>query len=137
MTSLVSTETIRDNAEALGIKLDDDVSNFLASDVEYRLRQIITTAIEAMKQSGRTILHNKDIETAARLLDIDPPLGYQSSQPLRWGEATLGAGQPLFYIEDEEVDFEKIINAPLPKVPREVAMTGMTPTDTRFLNRTI
>ncbi|KAF3933034.1 hypothetical protein ABW20_dc0106716 [Dactylellina cionopaga] len=124
MTSLVSTETIRDNAESLGIKLEDDIAQFLSSDVEYRIRQIITAAIEVMKQAGRTVLHNKDIETASRLLDIDPPLGYQSAQPLRWGEATLGAGQPLFYIEDEEVDFEKIINAPLPKVPREVAVTA-------------
>ncbi|KAF3920191.1 hypothetical protein AA313_de0205301 [Arthrobotrys entomopaga] len=124
MSSLVSIDTIRDNSESLGIKLDDDVSNFLGSDVEYRLRQIITTAIEVMKQSGRTILYNKDIEAAARLLDIDPPLGYQCSQPLRWGEATLGAGQPLFYIEDEEIDFEKIINAALPKVPRDLAISA-------------
>jgi transcription initiation factor TFIID subunit 6 len=27
-------------------------------------------------------------------------------------------------VEDEEVDFEKLINAPLPKVPREVSFTG-------------
>jgi len=28
------------------------------------------------------------------------------------------------HIEDEEVDFEKLINAPLPKVPRDVSFTG-------------
>jgi hypothetical protein len=37
----------------------------------------------------------------------------------------LGPGQPLFYIEDEEVDFEKLINAPLPKVPRDMTFTGV------------
>jgi hypothetical protein len=36
----------------------------------------------------------------------------------------LGPGQPLFYIEDEEVDFEKLINAPLPRVPRDMNFTG-------------
>ncbi|KAK6533999.1 hypothetical protein TWF281_005339 [Arthrobotrys megalospora] len=124
MASLVSIDTIRDNSEAMGVRLDDDVAQALASDVEYRLRQIMAAAIEVMKQSGRTTLYTKDLEAAAKLLDIDPPLGYQNNLPLRWGEATLGAGQPLFYIEDEEVDFEKIINAPLPKVPREVSMTA-------------
>ena len=39
-------------------------------------------------------------------------------------EASLGPGQPLYYVEDEEVDFEKLINAPLPKVPREITFTG-------------
>ncbi|KAF3919171.1 hypothetical protein ABW21_db0209732 [Orbilia brochopaga] len=124
MASLISTDTVRDNAESVGLKLDDDIAAFLASDTEYRLRQVITAAVDVMKQANRTYLHTNDIVTAARLLDIDPPLGYQSNQPLRWGEASLGAGQPLFYIEDEEVDFEKIINAPLPKVPREVTVTA-------------
>ena len=125
MASLVSIDTIRDNSESMGVRLDDDVAQALASDVEYRLRQIMAASIEVMKESGRTTLYTKDLEMAAKLLDIDPPFGYQSSLGLRWGEATLGAGQPLFYIEDEEVDFEKIINASLPKVPREVTMTGM------------
>ena len=30
----------------------------------------------------------------------------------------------MFYVEDDEIDFEKLVNAPLPKVPREVSMTG-------------
>ena len=47
--------------------------------------------------------------------------------PLRFGEASLGPGQPLYYVEDEEVDFEKLINAPLPKVPREITFTGRAP----------
>ncbi|RVD80430.1 uncharacterized protein DFL_008327 [Arthrobotrys flagrans] len=124
MASLVSIDTVRDNSESMGVRLDDDVAQALASDVEYRLRQIMAASIEVMKESGRTTLYTKDLEMAAKLLDIDPPLGYQSNLGLRWGEATLGAGQPLFYIEDEEVDFEKIINASLPKVPREVTMTA-------------
>ena len=30
-------------------------------------------------------------------------------------------------VEDEELDFEKLINAPLPKVPREITFTGKFP----------
>jgi hypothetical protein len=59
-----------------------------------------------------------------KVLDVEPLYGYESTRPLRFGEASLGPGQPLFYIEDEEVDFEKLINAPLPKVPRDVSFTG-------------
>ncbi|EWC47433.1 hypothetical protein DRE_00401 [Drechslerella stenobrocha 248] len=124
MASLISMDTVRDNGESVGLRLEDDIAQFLASDTEYRLRQVITAAVDVMKQANRTTLHTNDIVAASRLLDIDPPLGYQSNQPLRWGEASLGAGQPLFYIEDEEVDFEKIINAPLPKVPRELTVTA-------------
>ena len=36
--------------------------------------------------------------------------------------ALYGPGQPMFYVEDDEVDFEKLVNAPLPKVPREVEL---------------
>ena len=50
--------------------------------------------------------------------------GYDTQRPLRFGEASVGPAQPIYYVEDEEVDFEKLINAPLPKVPREVTFTG-------------
>ncbi|KAF3941024.1 hypothetical protein ABW19_dt0201664 [Dactylella cylindrospora] len=125
MASVLSAESIRDVAEANGVaNLTEEVAQMLTSETEYRLKQLLTVAVIYMRQACRTVLFASDISAAARALDLDPPLGYQSKEPLRWGEATLGAGQPLFYIEDEEVDFEKIINAPLPKVPREVTITA-------------
>lgn len=30
----------------------------------------------------------------------------------------------LFFVEDEELDFETILSAPLPKVPLDVTYTG-------------
>jgi transcription initiation factor TFIID subunit 6 len=32
--------------------------------------------------------------------------------------------QSLFYIDDDEIDFDNVLNAPFPKVPLEVAFTG-------------
>ena len=118
-------DNIRDVAESVGVtSLSDEVLHALSSDVEYRLSQVLEEALKFMRQSRRTTLSTQDVALALRVLDVEPLYGYESTRPLRFGEASLGPGQPLFYVEDEEVDFEKLINAPLPKVPREVTFTG-------------
>jgi len=116
---------VRDVAESVGIaSLADNVVEELARDVDYRLAQVLEEALKFMRHSKRTTLSTHDISNALRILNVEPLYGYESTRPLRFGEASLGPGQPLYYVEDEEVDFEKLINAPLPKVPREMAFTG-------------
>ncbi|OJD15498.1 hypothetical protein AJ78_04262 [Emergomyces pasteurianus Ep9510] len=123
--SVWNPENIRDVAESVGIgTLNDEVVENLARDVEYRISQVLEEALKFMRHAKRTLLTTQDVSHALRVLDVEPLYGYESTRPLRFGEATLGPGQPLFYVEDDEVDFEKLINAPLPKVPREITFTA-------------
>ncbi|KAH6611461.1 transcription initiation factor TFIID subunit 6 [Trichoderma cornu-damae] len=122
---LWNTENVKDVAESVGIgSMSDEALKALTQDVEYRIGQVIIEALRLMRAARRTTMTVNDISMALKVLDAEPLYGYDSTRPLRYGEASLGPGQPLFYIEDEEVDFEKLINAPLPRVPRDMNFTA-------------
>jgi transcription initiation factor TFIID subunit 6 len=123
--SVWNPENVRDVGESVGItSLPGPVIDELARDVDYRVAQVLEEALKFMRHSKRTTLNTQDVSNALNVLNVEPLYGYESTRPLRFGEASLGPGQPLYYVEDEEVDFEKLINQPLPKVPREITFTG-------------
>lgn len=118
-------DTVKDAADLLGITLPDDAAKNLAMDVEYRIHEILETAIKFMRHSKRKLLATSDINNALKVLNIEPLFGYDQSQPLVFKEALSGAGgQTLYYIDDNEIEFEKLINQELPKVPRQTTFTA-------------
>ncbi|KAL5226287.1 hypothetical protein ABZP36_014552 [Zizania latifolia] len=121
--SIVPKETIEVIAQSVGIaNLPADVSAALAPDVEYRLREIMQEAIKCMRHAKRTVLIADDVDSALSLRNVEPVYGFASGDPLRFKRAV--GHKDLFYIDDREVDFKEIIEAPLPKAPLDTAVVA-------------
>lgn len=118
-------DTVRDVSDTLGIswQFSDEVAKNLAMDVEYRIHEIIEQALKFMRHGKRKTLTTQDIDRAMKVLNLEPLYGYDTSKPLVFKEAMIGPGQTLYYIDDDEVDFETLVNQPLPKVPRYTTCT--------------
>lgn len=118
-------DTVKDAAEFLGINLPEDSAKNLAMDAEYRIHEILETAVKFMRHSKRKLLTTADIDHALSVLNIEPLYGYDLAQPPEFKEALFGAaGQKLYYLEEAAMDFEKLINQELPRVPRQATFTA-------------
>uniref|UniRef100_A0A2P2JHP0 TATA box binding protein associated factor (TAF) histone-like fold domain-containing protein n=1 Tax=Rhizophora mucronata TaxID=61149 RepID=A0A2P2JHP0_RHIMU len=119
--SIVPKETIEVIAQSIGINnLSSDAALALAPDVEYRIREIMQEAIKCMRHSRRTTLTADDVDAALNLRNVEPIYSFASGSPLRFKRA-IGY-RDLFYIDDKDVDFKDVIEAPLPKAPLDTAV---------------
>ncbi|KAH7387594.1 hypothetical protein KP509_16G031600 [Ceratopteris richardii] len=120
MTILLK-ETVQTIAQSIGINnLPEEVAEALAPDVEYRMREIMQGAIKCMLHSKRTTLTTEDVNSALQLHNIEPLYGFASGGPLQFKRAV---GQSdLFYVDDAEIDFKELMDAPLPKAPLDTAV---------------
>ncbi|XP_048435179.1 transcription initiation factor TFIID subunit 6 [Pyrus x bretschneideri] len=119
--SIVPKENVEVIAQSIGINnLSPDVALALAPDIEYRLREIMQEAIKCMHHSRRTRLTAEDVDGALNLRNVEPIYGYVSGGPLRFKRAI--GHRDLFYIDDKDVDFKDVIEAPLPKVPLDTGI---------------
>lgn len=121
--SIVPKETIEVIAQSIGItNLSSDVALALAPDVEYRVREIMQEAIKCMRHSKRTVLTTDDVDSALSLRNVEPIYGFASGDPLRFKRAV--GHKDLFYIDDKDVEFKDVIEAPLPKAPLDTAVVA-------------
>lgn len=119
-------DTVKDAADSLGVtnQMNEEVAKNLAMDVEYRIHEILEQALKFMRHGKRKTMGVDDINRAMRVLNLEPLYGYDVSRPLVFKEAMIGPGQNLYYVDDDEVDLVKLINQPLPKVPRYTSVTA-------------
>ena len=112
--SLLPKETIKVIAEMNGFNLSDEIAQALAPDVEYRIREIIQEALKFMRHSHRYVMTTEDVNNALAVRNVEQLYGYSSRDELTFRRAP--GNSDICYIEDKELEFLDLINAPLPKV---------------------
>jgi len=121
--SLFPKDSFKVLAETAGISnLSDDIANALAPDVEYRLREVVQEAIKFMKHSKRSKLATEDVNNALRVLNVETMYGFSSKDSLHFQR--IPGTKDLFCLEDRQLEFNDIINSPLPKAPRETSISS-------------
>jgi transcription initiation factor TFIID subunit 6 len=75
-----------------------------------------------MRHSKRPKLSCEDVNNALRLRNLETLYGYSTESPQPFVRA-VGA-KDLFFVEDRELEFNEIINGPLPKCPRDSTLTA-------------
>ncbi|CAG8434714.1 7800_t:CDS:2 [Diversispora eburnea] len=124
MDRLFPKETIKNTAESIGItNLKDNVAATLALDVEYRIHEIIQEANKFMRHSKRTKLTGEDINNALHVRNVDPLYGFTLTDNSKFQRVTTNQ-HDLFYVDDDEYEFENLIDSAMPKLPTEVTFTA-------------
>ncbi|EGN93949.1 hypothetical protein SERLA73DRAFT_115423 [Serpula lacrymans var. lacrymans S7.3] len=128
-TGIYNPESVKDVAESLGISnLSDTVASSLAADVEYRMHQVIEEASRFMRHGRRTTMTTSDIDQALRVLNIEPLYGHNSFNPPAFRRALpfpqLPTVGPVYFVEDEEIDFDRVLREEKITVPKGVNWTA-------------
>ncbi|KAG6861554.1 hypothetical protein C0995_014850 [Termitomyces sp. Mi166 len=138
-----ATRLILDAAESLSINISDVVASALASDVEYRIHQVIEVGAKSipltflhnddqeaarfMRHGRRTTLTTSDIEQAFRVLNIEPLYGHTSANPPVFRKALpfphVASAGPVYFVEDEEIDFDRVLREEKITLPKGVSWT--------------
>ncbi|TEB40014.1 transcription initiation factor TFIID complex 60 kDa subunit [Coprinellus micaceus] len=121
-------DALKDLAESLNITIPDNVSSALASDVEYRIHQVVEEAARFMRHGRRTTMTTSDVDNALRVLNIEPLYGHTPYNPTTFRRAlpfpqSTSAG-PVYFVEDEEIDFDRVLREEKVTLPKGVTWTA-------------
>ncbi|KAJ3093100.1 hypothetical protein HK102_009532 [Quaeritorhiza haematococci] len=134
--SIFSKDTVVAIGETVGLSLKDEIASALIQDVEYRIREIVHEAKKFMRHGKRRRLTAEDVNYALRVRNVEVGSwrafgAFQGiwfsallSQPPTSWKVVAQANQRLYYVDDQEVDLDDIIYAPLPPVPLDVTYTA-------------
>ncbi|KZT60661.1 TAF-domain-containing protein [Calocera cornea HHB12733] len=125
-SGVYQSDSVKDVADSLGItSLSEPIASALASDVEYRLNQVLEEAVRYMKHGKRTTLTPADIDLALRNLNIEPLYGHSPTVPVAFRRFQPAHGEQkafVYTVEDEEIDLERVVRERRVKVPREIGV---------------
>lgn len=96
-----------------------EVAVALASDAEYRLREIIRLGKSHMRHSKRTNLTVQDIACASKNRERQPVLGHQHSETTKSAFDLVPGNPGLFVTHDEILPLENVFKTPIPPVTQE------------------
>ncbi|GBE83264.1 Transcription initiation factor TFIID subunit 6 [Sparassis crispa] len=129
ISGVYKPDSIRDVAESLNItSFSDAVASSLASDVEYRVHQVLEEAARFMRHARRTTLTTSDVDHALRVLNIEPLYGHSPHNPPVFRRAPpfpqLPAAGSVYFVEDEEIDFDRVLREEKLTLPKGVSWTA-------------
>ncbi|KAH9924354.1 TAF-domain-containing protein [Epithele typhae] len=122
-------DAVRDVAESLNItNLPDAVASALASDIEYRIQQVVEEAARFMRHAKRTTLTTSDIDQALRVLNIEPLYGHFPHNPPSFRRALpfpqVQSAGSVYFVEDEEIEFDRVLREEKLTMPKGVSWTA-------------
>ncbi|ELA46401.1 hypothetical protein VCUG_02123 [Vavraia culicis subsp. floridensis] len=109
-------------AQAKGLEIEDEAISILAQDVEYRVKELCQEAAKFMLFSKRTKLSIDDVNNALTTRNVDPIFGYDPKDNLVFKNDIVKSA--IFYVPDEEIDLEDLLNQPPPKMPLKPKITS-------------
>jgi len=101
-------------------QLDEDLAQAIASEAEFRIREIIQEGLKFMKHSKRKVLTCRDLGSAFKQLNIDRPYGYPSSSSIKYTH--LPGTDDLWILQDKSVDLKQALSEKFPAIPVEPAL---------------
>ncbi|EJC98929.1 TAF-domain-containing protein [Fomitiporia mediterranea MF3/22] len=128
-SGLYKSESIKDVAESFGISnLSEAIASALASDVEYRMHQVIEEAARFTRHARRTTMTTSDIDQALRVLNIEPLYGHAPHNPPTFRRAlpfpSAPTAGPVYFVEDEEIDFDRVLREEKITLPKPASYTA-------------
>lgn len=133
-TGIYKPDSVKDAADFLNLSVSDAVASALASDAEYRIHQIVEEAARFMRHGRRTTMTTSDIDQALRVLNVEPLYGHTPYNPPVFRRAaaysTTGSSSapansgPVYFIEDEEIDFDRVLREEKIALPKSVNWTA-------------